>query len=53
MVGSYVGSHRIDGSYGILPFGFFFFFFLSGINLDKIIHLNSQVQQVIRSPIMN
>ena len=52
MVGSYVGSHKINGSYGILPFGFFFFF-LSGINLGKIIHLNSQVQQVIGSLIMN
>ena len=30
MIGSYVGSHRIVRSYGILPtlpFGFFFFFF--------------------------
>ena len=50
-------DHRIV-SYGILsilpilPFGLIFFF-LGGIHLGKIIHLNPQAQRVIRSPIMN
>ena len=51
-----VGSHRIvwDPIDPTIWLDFLFIYLiLSGIYLGKIIHLNPQAQQVIRSPIMN